>query len=130
MEMQRKIEIWCRDERFLRYANKRMNEEITDVPENRLYDPEYEELDEAFETDDRYAAPLAAYLTYRLRLAKLYGNARKRRRGIWRVFVQMAMLGCYVQVFEVFASLLAELQKEVMPMLHEEYMRKSNPKKK
>lgn len=130
MEMQRKIKNWCRDERFLRYAGRRMNEEITDMPENRLYDPEYEELDKAFETDDRYAAPLAAYLTYRLRLAKLQRNGRKRNRAIWRVFVQAVMLGYYVEVFEVFNPLLAELQKAVMSLLHEEYERKSNPKKK
>lgn len=130
MEMQRKIENWCRDEQFLHYASRRINEEITSVPENRLYDPEYEELDEAFETDDRYAAPLAAYLTYRIRLAKLQRNERKRKRAIWRVFVQTAMLGYYIKVFEVFDPLLAELQKTVIPLLHEEYVRKSNPKNK
>ncbi|MEO4806118.1 hypothetical protein ABHZ61_02290 [Bacteroides thetaiotaomicron] len=131
MGTQRKIENWCKDERFLRYASRRMTEEITEVPENQQYDPQYEELDEAFDRDDRYVVPLAEYLAYRLHLAKLCKNARKRRRGIWQVFVQVAMLGCYTEVFaEVFDPLLAELHDTVMPMLHEEYVRKSNPKKK
>lgn len=130
MEMQRKIENWCRDERFLHYAARRMNQEITDVPENRQYDPEYEELDEAFETDDRYAVPLATYLLYRLRLARLHSNVRRRKRAIWRVFVQTTMLEPYVQAFEAFTPLLTELQEEVMSLLHGEYMKKSNPQRK
>ena len=107
-----------------------MNQEITDVPENRQYDPEYEELDEAFETDDRYAVPLATYLLYRLRLARLHGNVRRRKRAIWRVFVQTTMLEPYVQAFEAFTPLLTELQEEVMSLLHGEYMKKSNPQRK
>ena len=72
MNAQKKIERWCRDERFMHYTARRMNEEIADVPENWTYDPEFEELDEAFETDDRYAVPLATYLLYRLRVARLH----------------------------------------------------------
>ena len=67
MNAQKKIERWCRDERFMHYTARRMNEEIADVPENWTYDPEFEELDEAFEYDDRYIAPLVTYLTYKLR---------------------------------------------------------------
>ena len=99
MNAQKKIERWCRDERFMHYTARRMNEEIADVPKNWTYDPEFEELDEAFETDDRYAVPLATYL-----------------------------LGQYVQVFDAFDPLLTELQQEVMILLHGEYVKKSNAK--
>ena len=61
----------------MHYTARRMNEEIADVPKNWTYDPEFEELDEAFETDDRYAVPLATYLLYRLRVARLHRNARR-----------------------------------------------------
>lgn len=71
MNVQEQIKEWCKDGRFLRYANERMRKEITEVPENHVVTPEYEALDEGFEYDDRYAAPLAAYLTYRLQMAKL-----------------------------------------------------------
>ena len=54
------------------------------MAENHRIDPQYEELDEAFEYDDRYIAPLVTYLTYKLRLALLQRNAGKRKRGIWR----------------------------------------------
>ena len=90
MNAQKKIERWCRDERFMHYTARRMNEEIADVPENWTYDPEFEELDEAFETDDRYAVPLATYLLYRLRVARLHRNVRRRSRAVWRVFIQVA----------------------------------------
>ena len=86
----------------MHYTARRMNEEIADVPENWTYDPEFEELDEAFETDDRYAVPLATYLLYRLRVARLHRNVRRRSRAVWRVFIQVAMLGQYVQVFDAF----------------------------
>ena len=82
MNAQKKIERWCRDERFMHYTARRMNEEIADVPENWTYDPEFEELDEAFETDDRYAVPLATYLLYRLRVARLHRNVRRRSRAV------------------------------------------------
>ena len=128
MNAQKKIERWCRDERFMHYTARRMNEEIADVPENWTYDPEFEELDEAFETDDRYAVPLATYLLYRLRVARLHRNVRRRSRAVWRVFIQVAMLGQYVQVFDAFDPLLTELQQEVMILLHGEYVKKSNAK--
>lgn len=130
MNVQKQIEQWCGDERFLRYANERMRKEITEVPENHLITPEYEALDEGFECDDRYAAPMAAYLTYRLQTAKLQKKARQRRRGIWWVFVQVMMLGHYVEVFSgEFGALLTELQETVMPMLHHEYVMMLNGKK-
>ena len=83
---------------------------------------------QAFETDDRYAVPLATYLLYRLRVARLHRNVRRRSRAVWRVFIQVAMLGQYVQVFDAFDPLLTELQQEVMILLHGEYVKKSNAK--
>ncbi len=112
----------------MHYTARRMNEEIADVPENWTYDPEFEELDEAFETDDRYAVPPGDYLLYRLRVAQLQKNAGERK-AVWRVFIQVAMLGQYVQVFDAFDPLLTELQQEVMIMLHGEYVKKSNAKR-
>ena len=123
MNVQEQIKEWCKDGRFLRYANERMRKEITEVPENHVVTPEYEALDEGFEYDDRYAAPLAAYLTYRLQMAKLQKKAKVRKRGIWWVFVQVMTLGHYVHVFsDEFGALAAELQETVMPMLHDEYV--------
>ncbi len=129
MNEQKKIERWCRDEHFVHYANERMNEELGHAPNHRS-DPEYEELDEAFEWDDRYIVPLVTYLTYRLQLAKLQNNARKRSNGIWLVFVQVIMLGHYTQVFsEEFGKLQTELRETVMTMLHDEYVWLLNKKK-
>lgn len=123
MNVQEKIEKWCKDENFLMYADKRMRDEICHVPENQVLDPMFEELDEKFDMDDRYIDPMVSYLTYRLQLAKLTRNKRKRRRGIWWVFVQVMMLGHYVKVFEnELSDLLVELQEEIMPMLHSEYI--------
>lgn len=130
MNVEKRIEKWCKDERFLRYANERMREEITDVPENHLLDPYYEELDEGFDGHDEYVEPLVTYLTYKLQLAKLQKNARKRCNGIWWVFVQVAMQGYYVQVFaKDFDPLLTALHETVMPMLHGEYVRLLNKDK-
>ena len=130
MKLQRKIENWCRDEKFLRYADGRMAEEVLDMPENHRHDPKYDELEEAFERDGRYAVPLVEYLLYRLHLAKLCKNAKQRRRGIWWVFVQVSMQGYVVPAFaDVFDPLLTELQETVLPMLHRQYVRKSNHKK-
>ncbi|GAB0483110.1 Uncharacterised protein [Alistipes sp. cv1] len=124
-DMQKEIESWCRDGKFLHFASKRMDEELGKGLANRRPDPEYEELNEAFEWDDRYAVPLATYLTYRLQVAKLQENDQKRKRNIWWVFVHVAMLGYYVRVFaEEFDSLLADMQGTILPMLHEEYVRK------
>ncbi len=130
MNVQKKIEKWSKDERFLRYANERMREEITDVAENHLVDPQYEELDEGFDGRDEYIEPLVTYLTYKLQLARLQRNRRKRNRGIWWVFVQVVMQGYYVQVFsEDFDPLLTALHEAIMPMLHDEYVQSLNEKK-
>ena len=93
MDSKRKIEKWLADESFRRYAERRMQEEITDVPENHTLDRKYEELDEGFEWDDRYIVPLVEYLTYRLHLARLNRNPQKRRRGIWWVFTLCSAAG-------------------------------------
>ena len=58
MKTKKRIEKWLADENFRRYAEKRMQEEITEVPENHTLDRKYEELDEGFECDDRYISPL------------------------------------------------------------------------
>lgn len=130
MDSKRKIEKWLADGSFRRYAERRMQEEITDVPENHTPDRKYEELDEGFEWDYRYIVPLVEYLTYRLHLSRLNRNPHKRRRGIWWVFVQVFMQGHYTHVFsEQFDPLLNELQDCIMPMLHEEYVRKLNTEK-
>lgn len=130
MNVQEQIKEWCKDDRFLHYANERMRKEITEVSVNHVVTPEYEALDEGFECDDRYAAPLAAYLTYRLQVSKLQKKAKLRKRGIWWVFVQVMTLGHYVNVFsDEFGPLAAELQETVMLMLHDEYVMMLNGKR-
>ena len=69
MKLQEKIKSWCKDEKFMSFAQERARKEVCEVTENHRIDPQYEELDEAFEYDDRYIAPLVTYLTYKLRLA-------------------------------------------------------------
>ena len=81
------------------FAQERARKEVCEVAENHRIDPQYEELDEAFEYDDRYIAPLVTYLTYKLRLALLQRNAGKRKRGIWWVLVHVEMQGYYVEIF-------------------------------
>ncbi|WP_294618930.1 hypothetical protein [uncultured Bacteroides sp.] len=129
MKLQKKIESWCKDEKFMLYAQERVRKEVCEVAENHCIDPEYEELDEAFDNDDRYIVPLVAYLTYKLRLAVVQRNARKRERGIWWVLVHVEMQGYYVEIFSAeFASLLAELREVVLPMLHSDYVQSLNKK--
>lgn len=131
MNIKRKIGKWLEDEGFRRYAERRMREEITDVPENLVLDPRYEELDEGFEWDDRYVVPLVEYLAYRLHLARLCRNPQKHRRGIWWVFVQISMQEPYVRMFaDKFEPLLDELQDCIMPMLHKEYIQLNTVKDK
>ena len=123
MKMKKKIENWCKDEKFMCYADKCMSEAFNDVVENQPLDPQYEELDEAFEWNARYVVPLADYLPYRLQLAKLQKNPRKRRNGIFWVFTHVFMQGHYLHVFaEVFAPLVTELHETMMVMLHREYV--------
>lgn len=105
------------------FAQERARKEVCEVTENHRIDPQYEELDEAFEYDDRYIAPLVTYLTYKLRLALLQRNAGKRKRGIWWVLV-------HVEIFSAeFENLLTELRDAVIPMLHTEYVQMLNGKR-
>lgn len=126
MNIKRKIGMWLEDERFRQYAERRMREEITDVPENLVPDPRYEELDEGFERDDRYIVPLVEYLAYRLHMARLCRDPQKRRRGIWWVFVQISMQEPYKEFADEFEPLVDELQDCIIPMLHDEYVKKLN----
>ncbi|WP_418403553.1 hypothetical protein [Alistipes putredinis] len=129
MEVQKRMEKWSQDEQFLSYARKRMLEEINHVPENHRLDELFEELDEGFEWDDRYVVPMVEYLAYRLHVAKLQKRTCKRLRGIWWVFVQVSLQGYYVDIFEEsYAPLLRELQETIMPLLHDEYVRRKNNK--
>lgn len=101
---------------------KRIREEVCEVAKNHHIDPNYEELDKAFEYDDRYIAPLTAYLTYKLRLALLQRNNHRRNKGIWWVLVHVEMQGFYTKVFSTaFSGLMEELSEAVIPMLHMEY---------
>lgn len=126
MNIKRKIGMWLEDERFRQYAERRMKEEITDVSENLVPDPRYEELDEGFERDDRYIVPLVEYLAYRLHMARLCRDPQKRRRGIWWVFVQISMQEPYKEFADEFEPLVDELQDCIIPMLHDEYVKKLN----
>lgn len=128
MNVQKKIEKWYRDKRFVRYVNERVSEEIRRVSKQRP-DPKYEELDEAFDQNDRYVVPLTTYLTYRLQVAKLQKNSPKRRRDIWWVFVQVIILGLYTEIpIKEFERLRMDLLEAIMPILHDEYIRLSNKK--
>ena len=118
-----KMEEWRKDAKFMRFAERRMSQELMGNGENRRYDSLFEKLDEAFDNDDRYVEPLVEYLTCRLHMAKLDGDKRRRERGIWWVWYHVTMEGCYVQVFSrCFDPLLEELRTELMSLLHEEYM--------
>lgn len=130
MKLQEKIKSWCKDEKLMSFAQERARKEVCEVAENHRIDPQYEELDEAFEYDDRYIAPLVTYLTYKLRLALLQRNAGKRKRGIWWVLVHVEMQGYYVEIFSAeFENLLTELRDAVIPMLHTEYVQMLNGKR-
>lgn len=59
MKLQEKIKSWCKDEKFMSFAQERARKEVCEVAENHRIDPQYEELDEAFEYDDRYIALLS-----------------------------------------------------------------------
>ena len=108
------------------FIHWRMHLEFAKRMESNSLDLFFEELDKAFEYDDRYIVPLVEYLTCRLHTALL----RKDEEGIWLVWFQVAMEGYYVQIFhEEFAPLLAELKTALMPMLHKEYIRYNSDKK-
>lgn len=128
--MKKKIEKWLQDERFTNYTDRRILTEVDDVCENHRPDPEYEELTRAFRRDERYIVPMVAYLNYRLQVAKLQKDARKRKRAVWWVFVQSILLSNATQIhFTEFSLLQTKLMETVMPMLHEEYVKKLNKKK-
>ena len=130
MNVQKKIEKWCRDERFTDYSDRRILAEVENVCDNYRPDPEYEELIRAFRRDGRYIVPMVAYLNYRLQVAKLQKNIRRRKRAVWWVFVQSVLLSNATQIhFMEFGLLQTELMETVMPMLHDEYMQKLNKKK-
>lgn len=130
MELKEKIEKWLEDEKFVTFGNKRLNEEFLHVKENHVLDPKYEELDEGFDNFDCYAAPMATYLTYRLQLAKCSRNTKKRKRGIWWVYVQVRMLGFYTKVFACeFDNLVEMLNEEIMQILHSEYIQSLKEKR-
>ena len=119
MNVQQKIEKWCRNERFVHYANERISEELVYAPNHRI-DPEYEELDEAITWDNRYIVPMMTYLTYRLQLVKLQKNAKNRNRRVWWIFVHVIMREDYTQLFDgKFEKFLTELHDTVMTMLHD-----------
>lgn len=129
MNVQKKIEKWYRNKRFVHYVNERVSEEIRHVSIQRP-DPKYKELDEAFDRDNRYVIPLTTYLTYRLQVAKLQKNGPKRRRDIWWVFVQIIILELYTEIStKEFEKLRMDLLEAIMPILHDEYIRLSNKKK-
>ena len=111
MNVQQKIEKWCRNERFVRYANERISEELVYAPNNRI-------------------VPMMTYLPYRLKLVKLQKNAKNRNRRVWWIFVHVIMREDYTQLFDgKFEKFLTELHDTVMTMLHDEYTRLSNKKK-
>ena len=76
MKIEKKIEKWCKDARFMSFANRRMSLEFTRRLESASLDPVFEELDGAFEYDDRYIVPLVEYLTCRLHIAQLRKDDR------------------------------------------------------
>ena len=82
MRQNDKIEKWLEDDSFTDYMQKHTIEIFNYILNNYPYDPKYEELDEYFDRDDRYVVPLVDYLVYRLHLAKLKRNSKKRREGI------------------------------------------------
>ena len=130
MKLQEKIKSWCKDEKFMSFAQERARKEVCEVTENHRIDPQYEELDEAVTWDNRYIVPMMTYLTYRLQLVKLQKNAKNRNRRIWWIFVHVIMREDYTQLFDgKFEKFLTELQDTVMTMLHDEYTRLSNKKK-
>ncbi len=128
--MKKKIKKWLQDKRFTDYSDKRILTEVDDVCDNHRPDPEYEELIRAFKRDERYVVPMVAYLNYRLQVAKLQKNVRKRKRVVWWVFVQSILLSNATQIhFMEFSLLQMKLMETVMPMLHDEYVKKLNKKK-
>lgn len=128
--MKKKIEKWLLNKRFTDYSDRRILTEVEIFCESHCTDPEYERLIRAFKRDGRYIVPMVAYLNYRLQVAKLQRDVRKRKRAVWWVFVQSILLSNVTQIsFMEFDLLQTKLMETVMPMLHDEYMQKLNKKK-
>lgn len=123
MNIEDKIDIWMNDDSFMNFVQQRTVEKVREILEYYPLDPVYEQLDEGFEYDDRYIVPMVDYLVFKLHTAKLRKNSRKRKDGIWWVFVQVFLLDIYVKVFsEEFSRLLPEIRSTLMPILHKEYV--------
>ena len=106
--------------------HKRVNEEMRRAANQRLT-AEYQVLNDGFDRDKRYIAPLTTYLTYRLQLARPQKKVRKRKRGIWWVFIRVIVLGIYTEHFpREFEKLRQDLLEDIMPILHEEYLKWRN----
>ena len=57
MKLQEKIKSWCKDEKFMSFAQERARKEVCEVAENHRIDPQYEELDEASSTTTGTSPP-------------------------------------------------------------------------
>lgn len=128
-ELELKIEKWLENEQFVKFAEARMNHEIKNVPHS--VDPLFDEMEEGFENDEEYVVPMVEYLCCRLHKAKLCKNRRKREKGLWWVWYEIAMQGIYIKVFNCYyENLVEELRMEIMPMLYREYMQLQKKSKK
>lgn len=121
MKKVKKTERWLKDENFMKFANKRALIEFRRA-ENNLIDPKYEELVENFDSNDDYIVPMVDYLCFRLHLAKICKNQRKRERGIWWVWTQVKYEAYYVDLYiQYYSKLLDELDADIITILHREY---------
>lgn len=98
MKKVKKIKRWLKDENFMKFANKRALTELRRA-ENNLKDPKYEELVENFDSNDDYIVPMVDYLCFRLHLAKICKNQRKREREIWWIWTQVKYEAYYVDLY-------------------------------
>lgn len=125
MKETEKIGLWVKDEKFMAFACKRAMEEFKKSENNRI-DPAYEELSEGFDDNDENVEPMVDYLSYRLHLAKISRNRKKRERGIWWVWTQLKYEGYYVEAYlKYYAKLVNEVQTDIYIILHREYARQT-----
>lgn len=130
MKLQEKIKSWCKDEKFMSFAQERARKEVCEVTETTASTRSMKNWTKPSSTTTGTSPPLVTYLTYKLRLALLQRNAGKRKRGIWWVLVHVEMQGYYVEIFSAeFENLLTELRDAVIPMLHTEYVQMLNGKR-
>ena len=121
MKIEKKIELWLKDEKFVAFANERATAEMN-RRDNHVIDPNFEEAVLGFDDKDEYIVPMVEYLQYKLHMAKLCKNQQKRERAIWWVWAQVKVEAIYVKIFEVYyAPLLKELDETIFPMLRREY---------